>query len=216
MMILQSFLTRKLTNNCMLSKGYRPQESEDSGSGTIPASGATAGPTSQNSEEDGFGQSSYVVWLRKYGELATLGKEGSFNQVKALAEEGDIEWQFVLGLFYFMGQQAPLNRVEFLNLLQRPRREGKPHDPEQAVNWFQRAATHGYSEAQNVLGHLYAVGESVPQDYIQAHLWLNLSAAQGNQEARKARNALAEKLTPQQLAEAQRLAREWKPKQAHE
>ncbi len=43
-------------------------------------------------------------------------------------------------------------------------------------------------------------------------MWWDLAAAQGNKEALKLRDLMAEKMTPAQLADAQRLAREWKPK----
>ena len=52
----------------------------------------------------------------------------------------------------------------------------------------------------------------VPQDYVLAHMWFNLSAAQGDDpQAGKYRDALAGKMTADQLTEAQRLARAWKP-----
>lgn len=60
---------------------------------------------------------------------------------------------------------------------------------------------------------MYAQGRGVLQDFIQAHMWYNLSAAQGEQRAAEARDALAKQMTPAQIAEAQRLAREWKPKE---
>jgi hypothetical protein len=52
---------------------------------------------------------------------------------------------------------------------------------------------------------------SVPQDIVLAHMWSNLAAAQGNEPARGNRDLFASRMTPDQLAEAQRLAREWKP-----
>jgi len=52
----------------------------------------------------------------------------------------------------------------------------------------------------------------VPQDFTLAHMWLNLAAAQGDSDAQKRRDELTEKMTPAQIADAQRLAREWKPK----
>jgi uncharacterized protein len=57
----------------------------------------------------------------------------------------------------------------------------------------------------------------VPQDYVQAHMWLNLAAAKatpvaGHNIAGEARDGIATKMSPAQIAEAQRLAREWKPK----
>ncbi len=59
---------------------------------------------------------------------------------------------------------------------------------------------------------MYSAGDGVPQDYVKAHLWFNLAAAQGNEDARELRDLWAKKMTPEQIAEAQRLAREWKPK----
>jgi uncharacterized protein len=59
----------------------------------------------------------------------------------------------------------------------------------------------------------------VPQDYVQAHKWFNLAAARipaSETESRaiaiKSRDSVASKMTPAQIAEAQKLASEWKPK----
>ena len=59
---------------------------------------------------------------------------------------------------------------------------------------------------------MYANGQGVTQDYVLAHMWFNLSAAQGDADATKNRDRVAGKMTPARIAEAQRLAREWKPK----
>jgi TPR repeat protein len=56
---------------------------------------------------------------------------------------------------------------------------------------------------------MYHRGDGVPQDYVQAHMWANLAAAQGNEDARGARDVIAFMMTPSQIEEAQRLAREW-------
>ena len=74
------------------------------------------------------------------------------------------------------------------------------------------AAEQGDAHGQSNLGLSYAKGEGVPQDYILAHMWFNLAAAQGNANAIKGRDMVAGAMTPAQIAEAQRLAREWKPK----
>ena len=66
--------------------------------------------------------------------------------------------------------------------------------------------------AQFNLGLLYANGRGVEQDNIQAHLWLNLAAAGSEPAARRERELVATKMTRSQLAEADRLAREWQPK----
>ncbi len=58
----------------------------------------------------------------------------------------------------------------------------------------------------------YAKGEGVPEDFVQAHMWVNLAGAQGEQQADKNRDIISKLMTPAQIAEAQKLAREWKPK----
>jgi TPR repeat protein len=60
---------------------------------------------------------------------------------------------------------------------------------------------------------MYRTGQGVPQDYVQAHMWANLAAAQNYKNALVTRNLIAKKMSQSQIAEAQRLAREWKPKQ---
>jgi TPR repeat protein len=58
---------------------------------------------------------------------------------------------------------------------------------------------------------MYNNGQGVPQDYVLTHMWFNLSAAQGDQAAAKNRDDVAKLMTPAQIAEAQKLAREWRP-----
>ena len=56
---------------------------------------------------------------------------------------------------------------------------------------------------------MHEQGQGVPQDYVVAHMWLNLAAAQGVEDAREGRDRVAGMMTSAQIAEAQRLAREW-------
>jgi TPR repeat protein len=79
-------------------------------------------------------------------------------------------------------------------------------------------ADQGNGNALYNLGLMYARGEGVPQDLVQAHRWTNLAAtvfpatkAEYRVLAIRLRDALASLMTPAQLAEAQKLAREWKP-----
>jgi uncharacterized protein len=58
---------------------------------------------------------------------------------------------------------------------------------------------------------MYNLGRGVPQDYILAHMWFNLAAV-SDKAAVELRRGLAAQMTPAQIAEAQKLAREWKPK----
>ncbi len=73
-------------------------------------------------------------------------------------------------------------------------------------------AEQGKAVAQYNLGALCGNGLGVPKDCVQALTWLILAAAQGNKEASDARDKLAQEMASSQIEEAERLAREWKPK----
>ena len=113
------------------------------------------------------------------------------------AEQGDATTQWFLGACYSKG-------------------EGVPQDAVQSVFWYRKAAEQGHATAQSILGCCYDSGEGVPQDFVLAYMWLNLSAASIDANTAKStryiRDKIAKKLTPEQLAEAQKLSREWKPK----
>lgn len=77
-------------------------------------------------------------------------------------------------------------------------------------------ANHNDVDAQYMLGYMYALGEGVLQDYVEAHKWLNLAASQGKEGAREAREEVARRMTPTQVARAQALARDWQPQEQME
>ena len=152
---------------------------------------------------------------------------------KIRAEQGWAGAQAVLALMYDRGLGVPQDYKEaahwylaaaeqgFPSAQNRLARmyesgEGVTQDHQEAVRWYQEAAAQEDALAQFNLGGMYAKGEGVPQDYIQAHMWCNLAASRQTGDERettdKRRDAIAEKMTPEQIAEAQRLAREWKPK----
>ena len=109
------------------------------------------------------------------------------------ADQGEVQAQYCLGMMYYRG-------------------EGVPQDYVQAAKWYRLAADQGYAHAQANLGLKYSNGRGVPQDYVQAHKWYNLAAAQGDAVGAKNRDLVAKRMTPQQIAQAQELARNWKPK----
>ncbi len=96
--------------------------------------------------------------------------------------------------------------------------QGTAKDYPEAMRWYTKAAERCDASAQNNLGSMYATGKAVPRDLVQAHKWYTLAAAHfAPDEAafrdKAVRNAdtIAAKMTPEQIAEAQRLAREWQP-----
>jgi len=116
------------------------------------------------------------------------------------ADQGDAVGQYYIGLMYYNGKTVPQNYAE-------------------ATKWFRKAADQGDADSQYSLGLMYAIGKGVPQDYVLAYMWLNLASTRDSawekgkrDKAEENRKNLASKLTPAQIAEAQKLAREWKPK----
>ncbi len=71
------------------------------------------------------------------------------------------------------------------------------------------AAEQGYASAQFTLGLMYGIGRGVPKDNVAVHMWLILAAVQGHEKAQKAQEIAAKRMTLDQIAEAQRMAREW-------
>jgi hypothetical protein len=116
------------------------------------------------------------------------------DALRARAEAGDAEAQFNLGTVYADG-------------------EGVPQADAEAARWFRLAADQGHANAQTNLGIMYDTGRGVPQDHVQAHMWFNLAASRSTGESREDavqnRDRAAGLMNPTQLAEAQRLAREW-------
>ncbi len=81
---------------------------------------------------------------------------------------------------------------------------------------FMKAAEAGDTGAQVKLGWMYEIGLGVPQDHVQAHRWSNIAVAtttniEDRDRAVRDRDRIAKKMSTPQIAEAQRLAREWKP-----
>ena len=89
----------------------------------------------------------------------------------------------------------------------------------EAAQWYRKCADAGSWQGQMSLGDLYFDGKGVPKDLVLAYMWLNLAAATAPQNAlvsmgndiAKQRDRLAALMTQEQVAEAQRLSREWKP-----
>ncbi len=87
-----------------------------------------------------------------------------------------------------------------------------PQDYAESVEWYRRAGQRGDAHSQVQVGIAYREGQGVPQDYAQAHMWFNLAAANGNTLAVSFRDSLSRRMTRAQIAEAQKLAREWMAK----
>jgi TPR repeat protein len=76
------------------------------------------------------------------------------------------------------------------------------------VIFYREAGDRGNNAAQSNLGAMYAEGQGVPQNFLLAHMWLSLAAASANRIAIKNRDIVAGHMSPEQIAESERLARE--------
>ena len=150
----------------------------------------------------------------------------ALREWRPLAEQGHARAQFSLGTLYGQGKGVPQDYAEALrwyrlaadqgntwaqyNLgMMNQRGEGIPRNNPEAARWFRLAAEHGLAQAQVRLGLSYFLGEGVPQDYVLAHKWLNLAAGQGHEGGVSGRYVVETEMTRDQIAEAQKLAREW-------
>ena len=106
------------------------------------------------------------------------------------AEQGDDRAQYLLGLNHDFG--VARDRVE-------------------AVRWYRLAAEQRYSRGQLSLGLAYRDGRGVARDLAYAYMWFHLSIAHGEavNPARANKDMIEELMTPEQIAEAERLSREW-------
>lgn len=151
-----------------------------------------------------------------------------YAALKPLAEKGDAEAQLKMGLMHYSGRGAARNYREALEWFKKAGQLGNPlaqanvaymyekgegvsQNYTEAAAWYLKAAQRGNAPAQFTLGSLYEDGMGVKQDEVKALMWFNLAAAQGITKARAARDRISVWLTPAQIAEAQRLAQEFKP-----
>jgi uncharacterized protein len=157
--------------------------------------------------------------------------------LRPLADAGDVRAEFLLGVLYSKGQAVPQNFYEAAKWYRKAATKG--HAPSQtalglsyelgrgverdfadASTWYRKAADQGDLEGQYYLAQMYESGYGVPQDYVLAHLWFELASGgqpirpEAVELRRRAKQRLATldfKMTPEQIAEAKDLAREWKP-----
>ena len=108
----------------------------------------------------------------------------ALQEWEPLAAQGDAAAQYKTGFIYSINQ-----------------------DSAEAAKWFRLAAEQGYSEAQVKLSVAFGGGFGVPQDFVTAHMWANIGAANGHEDGSMIRDMVAAQMTPAAVEEAQRRAR---------
>jgi hypothetical protein len=163
--------------------------------------------------------------------------ETTLRLLRPLAEQGDAHAQLAVGEIYYHGRGVPHDDAEAMKWFLRAGEQGDasaqfhlgemhaqgqsvPKDYVEAAKWYRLAAEQGYGQAQYNLGLAYTKGEGVSQDNVRAYMWFNLAAGRFALSDSSSRNAaitnrdlIAKTMTAAEIAEAQKLAREWKSKQ---
>jgi TPR repeat protein len=152
---------------------------------------------------------------------------------KKAAEQGDAQAQNCLGNMYFNGRGVETNHAQAVKWYRMAaeqgnanaqlylagffiRGDGVPKDYAEAFKWAYKAADQGVVDAQYLVGGSYLVGFGIPIDNIEAYKWFNLAAARGDQPAKTQLELLERQMTMDQIVEAQKLSREYKPGQQPE
>ena len=165
-----------------------------------------------------------------------LGKGVTEDEVEAVkwfrkaAEQNYANAQFNLGSCYFFGEGVVKDYVEAVKWFRKAAEQnharaqyslgscydlgnGVAKDELEAVKWFRKAAEQNLGSAQNSLGACYLLGEGVAKDNVEAYKWKLLAAGQRDEDARKIVTLLEDRMTREQIAEGQKLARNFKPRE---
>jgi len=105
------------------------------------------------------------------------------------AKQGRRDAQFSLGSKYYMGI-------------------GVPQDYAIAAHWYTKAAKQGYTKAQLIIGVMHNGGRGLPKDHVRGYAWSSIAASQGIADGKKVKEIIANRMTPAQIAEAQKLSSE--------
>jgi len=152
------------------------------------------------------------------GDFAT-----ALHEFRALAETGDSIAQHRLGEMYRKGKGVPTDLVEAAHWyrlsaekgyaraqnrlgLQYSNGEGVAQDEREALVWHRQAAEQGHADAQNRLGLIYDTRHGIAEDILQAYAWFSLAAVQGDEYASRNKISVSKRMTPAQIAEAQKLS----------
>ena len=154
----------------------------------------------------------------------------ALREWRPLAEEGNVNAQFNLGVMYNHGRgvlqdyktvvkwltlaaEQEAVRAQYALAMMYTKGRGVPQNYKTAAKWYRLAAEQGDAEAQFALGVMYRKGGGVPQSHVYAHMWYNIAASQGHKEAAELRDLAAKEMSPSQIEKAQDLAVECEKKQ---
>ncbi len=148
------------------------------------------------------------------------------------AEQNHALAQTCLGLAYAEGRGVAKDEVEAVRWFRKAAEQNHPpaqlllgacyvtgsgvaKDEAEGVKWYRKAAEQNDAQGQFNLGLAYADGRGVAKDEVEGYKWFLLAARQGNEKAKKHTVVSESRLTPEQLAEGQKRARNFRPAKGH-
>ena len=161
-------------------------------------------------------------WMYAHGDGVPKDAGKAFEWFKKSADQGNANGQAGLGWMYAMRSEYPKALIWFQRSADQGHPKGQhwlgsmyangdgvPKDAVKALEWLQKSAAQGYASGQESLAEMYWKGEGVPKNVVLAYAWANLVAANGGFFTLK-RDLYESRLTPDQIAEGQRLTSSWK------
>ncbi len=184
--------------------------------------------------EQGLARAQYQLGLDySAGDGVKLSLPESVRWYRKAADQGLVQAQYEMGLCCLFGRGIPDDGVGAVEWFHKAARQGSAiaeyqigicylegtgvaKDITEGIKWIQTAAWKGVAPAQNKFGECFVKGQGVPKDLVQAYKWFALAAAQDDEHALDIRVSMAKleaELTPEQIAQAQKSASEFKPGQ---
>lgn len=184
-------INQQLYHSCMRARGYTLHDGYELNRWRENQANVSVSTT--QSEQDANAQFNRGA-MYHLGQGVTQDYAQARQWYEKAVAQGNANAQANLGTLYLNGQ-------------------GVPQDYALARQWYAKAIAQGNADAQFYLGWMYAYGQGIPQDLVQAYLWLSVAAAQNNKVAAQERDKIVIKMTPAQLADAQRLTQQCQARQ---
>ena len=152
----------------------------------------------------------------------------AMKELAPLAQQGNAEAQLFLGKMYMSGRGVPKDADSALKWFRAAADQGNAEaqfflgamyllpakDVPQGLKWLRLSAEQGMPDAQLLLGMAYLKGRDVPRDLVEADVWLQLAAAQGDKLAPSQQQQAEKQMSPDQITKAKTLVAAWKPRTA--
>jgi len=157
----------------------------------------------------------YRTAATHFAHAAEAGNAAAQYELATLYHEGDGVPRDLARAIYWYTHAAEQGNTPAQYWLCVMHREGigVPRDYAEAFYWCHRAAEKGHAAAMFAVGQFYfdGLGNGFIRDHVRAYIWFTLADAQGDEDAQRMLTALEEDMAPKQVAEARRLAGQWKP-----